>query len=148
MKHLSIGLLLGILLAVFCANAQTNSYDEDLEKFLQINGSTETYNMMYEQILTQLKVSKSGVPDSVWIKLKTEVYDKSVNELTKQMVPLYKKHFTQSDVKELISFYESPIGKKLVVKTPLLTQDAMQMSQKWGMSLMGNLNSWLDEKGY
>jgi hypothetical protein len=103
---------------------------------------------MYEQILTQLKMSKPGVPDSVWSNLKTEVFDNEVNELTQKMVPLYKKHFTHEDVKELISFYESPIGKKLVAKTPLLTQESMQFSQQWGMSLMGKLNGWLSEKGY
>ncbi|MCF8362099.1 MAG: DUF2059 domain-containing protein [Prolixibacteraceae bacterium] len=147
MRYVSISLLLGMLLAVLCVNAQSD-YDKDLEKFLQINGSTETYNIMYEQILTQLKMSKPGVPDSVWSNLKTEVFDNEVKELTKKMVPLYKKHFTHEDVKELINFYESPIGKKLVTKTPLLTQESMQFSQQWGMSLMGKLNGWLSEKGY
>lgn len=147
MRYVSISLLLGMLLAVLCVNAQ-NNYDKDFEKFLSINGSTETYNIVYEQILTQLKMSKPGVPDSVWSNLKTEVFDNEVNELTKKMVPLYKKHFTHEDVKELINFYESPIGKKLVTKTPLLTQESMQFSQQWSMSLMGNINGWLSEKGY
>lgn len=148
MRYISISLLLGMLMAVLCVNAQTSDYEKDLEKFLSINGSTETYNIVYEQILTQLKMSKPGVPDSVWSNLKTEVFDNEVNELTKKMVPLYKKHFTHEDVKELINFYESPIGKKLVTKTPLLTQESMQFSQQWGMNLIGNINGWLSEKGY
>lgn len=148
MRYISISLLLGMLMAVLCVNAQTSDYEKDLEKFLSINGSTETYNIVYEQILTQLKMSKPGVPDSVWSNLKTEVFDNEVNELTKKMVPLYKKHFTHEDVKELINFYESPIGKKLVTKTPLLTQESMQFSQQWGMDLIGNINGWLSEKGY
>lgn len=148
MRYISISLLLGMLMAVLCVNAQTSDYEKNLEKFLSINGSTETYNIVYEQILTQLKMSKPGVPDSVWSNLKTEVFDNEVNELTKKMVPLYKKHFTHEDVKELINFYESPIGKKLVTKTPLLTQESMQFSQQWGMNLIGNINGWLSEKGY
>jgi hypothetical protein len=103
---------------------------------------------MYEQILTQLKMSKPGVTDSVWSNLKTEVFDNEVKELTKQMVPLYKKHFTHEDVKELINFYESPIGKKLVTKTPLLTQESMQFSQQWGMNLMSDMHTWIGAKGY
>ncbi|MCF8360940.1 MAG: DUF2059 domain-containing protein [Prolixibacteraceae bacterium] len=92
-------------------------------------------------------MSKSGVPNSVWSNLKTEVFDNEVNELTKKMVPLFKKPFTHEDVKELINFCESLIGKKLVTKTPHLTQKSMQFSQQWGMS-WSKLNGWLSEKGY
>lgn len=148
MRYVSISLLLGMLMAVFCVCAQTSDYDKDLEKLLHINGSAETYNMVYKQLTTQLKQTKPGVPDSAWSNLKTEVFDNEVKELTKQMVPLYKKHFTHDDVKELISFYESPIGKKLTTKTPLLTQESMQISQTWGMNLMSKLYDWMAKKGY
>ncbi len=103
---------------------------------------------MYDQLTPQLKMMKPGVPDSLWVNLKNEVFDKEVLELTKQLVSLYKKHFTHQDVKELISFYESPTDKKLATKTPILTREAMKMGQIWGMSLMTKLNSWLTGKGY
>ncbi|MCF8360942.1 MAG: DUF2059 domain-containing protein [Prolixibacteraceae bacterium] len=48
----------------------------------------------------------------------------------------------------MINFYESLIGKKLVTKTPLLSQKSMQFSQQWSMSLMSKLNGWLNKKGY
>jgi uncharacterized protein len=148
MRYVSISLLLGMLMAVLYVNAQTSNYDKDLEKLLHINGSTEAYNMVYNQLTTQLKQTKPGVPDSAWSNLKREVFDVEVNDLTKQLVPLYKKHFTHEDVKELISFYESPIGKKLTTKTPLLTQESMQLSQAWGMNLMSKLYDWMAKKGY
>lgn len=141
-------MLAGLLLGVNCLNAQTGDFDNDLEKLLQINGSAGTYNMVFDQMKPQLKMMKPGVPDSVWVNLKTEVFDKEVLELTKQLAPLYKKHFTHNDVKEMISFYESPVGKKLAAKTPVLTGEAMQLGQIWGMNLMTKFNSWLGEKGY
>ncbi len=140
--------LTAILISCFAVTAQTNDYDKDLEKLLQINGSTAMYNIAFNQIKTALKAQKPDVPDSLWVNLKTEVFDIEVTNLTKQMVPLYKKHFTHADVKDLIAFYESPIGKKLSTKTPLITKDAMQISQPWAMSLMGKFNAWLGEKGY
>jgi hypothetical protein len=143
-----IGMLIGFLLTVYCSKAQTSDYDNDLVKLLQVNGSTETYNMVYDQVKTQLQMMKPGVPDSIWSNLKREVYDVEIIELTKQMVPLYKKHFTHADVKELISFYESPLGKKLITETALLGKETMQIGQSWGMNLMTKLNGWLVEKGY
>ena len=137
-----------LLLCGFMANAQSDNFDRDIEKFLQINGSEATYDMMYEQIKQQFKMSKPAVPDSVWAQLKTAVYDKELKTLTKQLVPIYKKHFTHADVKELIAFYESPVGKKLAKETPLITKDAMQISQTWAVGLMGKFNTWLTQKGY
>ncbi len=140
--------LTAILFSCFTIIAQTNDYDKDLEKLLQTNGSTAMYNIAFNQIKTALKAQKPSVPDSLWVNLKTEVFDIEVKNLTKQMVPIYKKHFTHADVKDLITFYETPIGKKLTTKTPLITKDAMQISQPWAMSLMGKFNTWLTDKGY
>ena len=119
-KIIRIMMVAGILLNVLVVNAQTDEFEKDLLKYLQISGSTSTYDLMYDQLTPQLKMMKPGVPDPVWVSLKTEVFDKEVMELTKQLVPLYKKHFTHQDVKELISFFESPMGKKLAEKTPIL----------------------------
>ncbi|MDP3434842.1 MAG: DUF2059 domain-containing protein [Bacteroidota bacterium] len=141
-------MLLGFLLGAYCAKAQTGDYDKDLEKFLQISGSTSTYDMVYDQMKGQIQMMKPGVPDSIWVNLKNEVFDKEVLELTKQLVPLYQKHFTHEDVKEMISFYESPIGKKLAITTPIIGREAMQIGQTWGMNLMAKINGWLGEKGY
>jgi len=141
-------MLMGLLLTVFMTQAQNNDFDQDLVKLMSVNGTTETYNMVYDQLTAQLKQAKPNVPDSVWSNLKTEVFDMEVNELTKQLVPLYKKHFTQEDVKELISFYESPIGKKLTTETTLITKETMQISQTWGMNLMSKLYTWMAKKGY
>ncbi len=145
---LRISMLMGLLLTVFMTQAQNNDFDQDLVKLMSVNGTTETYNMVYDQLTAQLKQAKPNVPDSVWSNLKTEVFDMEVNELTKQLVPLYKKHFTQEDVKELISFYESPIGKKLTTETTLITKETMQISQTWGMNLMSKLYTWMAKKGY
>lgn len=132
----------------YCVKAQTSDFDKDLEKYLQISGSTSSYDLVYDQMKPQLKMMKSGVPDSVWVNLKKEVFDVEVKEFTKQLLPLYQKYFTHEEVKELISFYESPIGKKLAMKTPILGREAMQMGKSWGMNLMAKFNGWLGKRGY
>jgi hypothetical protein len=147
-KLLPVSFLVGMLLAALFVSAQSGDYDKDLQKFLSINGSTETYTVVYDQLTTQMKAMKPNVPDSAWAILKTEVFDPAVNELVVQMMPLYKKHFTDEDLKELITFYESPAGKKLVAETPLLTKETMQISQSWGMNLMSKFYDWLAKKGY
>jgi hypothetical protein len=51
------------------------------------------------------------------------------------MVPIYQKHFTHNDIKAFIAFYESEAGRKLAQKTPVITEEAMQVGQQWGAEM-------------
>ena len=45
------------------------------------------------------------------------------------MVKLYTSNFSESELKELVAFYQSPLGKKVLEKMPQLTQQSAQMTQ-------------------
>jgi hypothetical protein len=53
-----------------------------------------------------------------------ELSKKIINE---EMPLIYDKHFTHKDIKQLIKFYKSPIGQKMLDKTPELTKDLMNL---------------------
>src|SRR5262249_15758684 len=58
----------------------------------------------------------------------------SVSDLIeKVMVPLYDKFYTESELKDLIAFYETPTGQKAVVVQPQLTGEAMQKTMNYLM---------------
>lgn len=44
--------------------------------------------------------------------------------------PLYDKYFTESELKELVAFYKSPIGQKSISVTPALLNEAMEISNR------------------
>ena len=46
-------------------------------------------------------------------------------------VTIYDKYFTPDDIHQLIQFYESPIGRKLVDKQADITRDALAGSIQW-----------------
>jgi hypothetical protein len=46
-----------------------------------------------------------------------------------QFVKIYAETFTENELKQLIDFYSSPIGKKVIDKIPALMQKGMTMSQ-------------------
>lgn len=140
--------VLGLLLASLLINAQDAEFTKDVDKLLKVNGSTASYDMAFDQIVAQFKMMKPTVSDDVWGKMRTEVFDKEIAELRKQLVPVYMKHLTHTDVKELIQFYESPLGKKLTAATGKITFESMQMAQTWGMGLGNKINAYLQEKGY
>jgi len=130
------------------ANGQTDDFEKDIEKLLSINGSSAAYDMAFDQMVAQFKMMKPDAPDSIWKQVRTEVFDKEIVVLNKQLIPIYKNHLTHNDVKGLIKFYESPLGKKLTVAISAITKESMQIAQTWGMGLGQKLTGFLTEKGY
>ena len=55
----------------------------------------------------------------------------SADELVKLIIPLYDKHLTHPEIKELIKFYETEVGKKLISVMPAITAESMQAGQQW-----------------
>ncbi len=54
----------------------------------------------------------------------------SVDQMIEDMVPIYQKHLTKSDVEGLIAFYSTPLGQKLLNEMPAMTEEAMQVSSE------------------
>ena len=56
-------------------------------------------------------------------------------QLLDQIVPLYDKYLSAQEVKDLIQFYQSPLGQKTVKVMPKLTAEAQDIGRKWGEGL-------------
>jgi uncharacterized protein len=56
--------------------------------------------------------------------------DLPLDAMLDDMIPVYQKYLTQTDVDAMIVFYSSPTGQKLVQQMPEITAEAMQISYK------------------
>ncbi len=56
------------------------------------------------------------------------------------MAKLYAKEFTESELKELKDFYQTPIGKKAIEKLPVLSAAGAQIGMKRVQDNMGELS--------
>ena len=63
------------------------------------------------------------------------------------VIPIYDKYYTETEIKELTDFYATPIGRKVITVTPLISQESMQAGQKWGKELGEKLYKDLNDKG-
>ncbi|HEY6274007.1 MAG TPA: DUF2059 domain-containing protein [Terriglobales bacterium] len=66
----------------------------------------------------QLK-SIQGIVDDVF-------GDLSADDMIKDVVPVYQKHLTRSDVRALVAFYSSPPGQKILREQPAMVRESMQ----------------------
>jgi hypothetical protein len=49
-----------------------------------------------------------------------------MDEMMQAMVPAYQKHFTKGDIDNLVAFYSTPTGEKLLRDLPAIMADSMQ----------------------
>jgi uncharacterized protein len=135
--------ILGLCLAMLASKAQQTDAEKDILKLMQVNGSAASYDLAYDQIVAQFKMMKPNVPQFNWDIAKRDVFDKEIIELQKQLIPVYAKNFTPEEVKQLIAFYTSPLGKKLVDGTTQVSKESLKVAQPWAMSLAQKLQSYL-----
>lgn len=51
------------------------------------------------------------------------------------IIPVYDRHFTDGEIKQLTAFYETPLGKKAVSVLPEVVAESQQAGRAWGEQL-------------
>jgi len=56
----------------------------------------------------------------------------NVDHLLDLAVPIYDKHFSHEEIRNLIEFYKTPLGQKTASTLPKLTAELQEEGRKWG----------------
>ena len=139
------------------AAAQTvdPAFRSDIEQLLEVTGSAKIgaqfASMMTGQMLEGLKQSQPNVP-AVWFDVARQVFDEEFSkafasgELTTRLVLIYAKHLTPDDVKGLLTFYRSDLGRKVIGVMPTVMQESGVAGQEWGKDLMPGIMATLERR--
>lgn len=64
--------------------------------------------------------------------------------VTDAIIPIYSRHFSTEDIQNLIQFYESPLGQRVVKNLPLVAQESQEMGleldQKAAMTVLRGMS--------
>ncbi len=124
-----------ILISFNFVQSQEN-YKSLVVDFMSAQGQFETFNATIDQMASMMALT---LDDSEKELLNKEV----MGSLVDLLVPIYKNHFTEQDLKEAIELYKTPIGKKISEKTPIIAQETMQASMQWGMELAEKMQKYM-----
>ena len=138
-----------ILFAYSTAFSQDDeAYSKTLKQMFAVSGAEGSYKAVINQFTTMFRQKYPDVDSKVWDEFEKEFSKASMDELADMLVPTYKKYMTIDDLKELIKFYETPVGKKYAQYVPNIMQESMQVGQEWGMKIGQQLEERMKEKGY
>ena len=62
-------------------------------------------------------------------------YAPRANELVDATARTYAERFTEAELKEMLVFYQSPVGRKMVAQEPKILDDSMNYAGQWGDTL-------------
>lgn len=115
--------------------AQTDSTKaKDIKKLLEVSGTIKGVKTMMSQFMSMTKTNPAykDAPEGFFDKVLTKI---DFDELIMLYVPIYDKHFTHSEIKELIAYHESPIGRKVLEKQSALLADSLEIGKTFGGKL-------------
>jgi hypothetical protein len=116
---------------------------QDIRRLLELTGSAQLGQQILGQMIATFKKTSPDVPESFWNEMTKELDSKSMIDL---IVPIYEKHLTHEDVKGLIAFYSSPLGRKMTNVLPVIAQESMQAGQQWGMQVAQRVQQRLEQR--
>lgn len=138
----------GVTLAQAVETQASKEYVAELQKMLNVSGVDATFKVVIPQMFAMMKQNAPQVPAEYWEVMQNELSKFFMEDLVQLLAPIYQKYLTLSDIKELIKFYQTPIGKKLAAVQPTLTSESMMVGQQWGMKIATRVQEALKAKGY
>ncbi|MDA4746736.1 DUF2059 domain-containing protein, partial [Enterobacter hormaechei] len=62
------------------------------------------------------------------------------------LIPIYSKYYTEKELDDIIAFYKTSTGQKVIKTMPDMTKESMQAGQVWGMKLGQKVMKKINEK--
>ena len=120
-------LAIAFVLISLISFAQDASLKSDVLKLISISGADVQMKVVKPQILNMIAENKR---ESF-----SKEFDASLPSMYDNMTKIYMELYTTEDIKGMIAFYESPVGRKMNEKAGELIQKTMQVGQEWGQGL-------------
>ena len=152
MKRVPIAVMVSAVFAGGIAIGQQAGEDDaaeavlaDARLLIKVTGGDKMAIQVMNQMLASFKQAMPQVPGEYWDKFMEKVDAQGIVELT---APIYVKYLTHAEIKGLVAFYQSPLGKKLVEVQPKIVQESFAVGQQWGMKIAQQVQRELIKEGY
>jgi hypothetical protein len=154
MKFLATAAL-AVLVAAAAARADDAPTPERLalaKQVMELNGSAAAYakyDQNLDRLVEQLRASMPGADEATIADIKkiaTEEFAAYKPTLIDGVVKIYAKHFSETDLKALITFYKSDAGQHFAAEIPAISQESMDLNAPFTMRLMERIRAYLMDK--
>jgi hypothetical protein len=119
------------------AQAKDEAFKKDVLKMLEISGSNAQVNVAKNQIIKMIPAEKQ---DAFLVE-----FNASLPGLYDKLADVYMETYTKEDIRAMIKFYESPVGKKMGAKAGEIAEKSQAAGAEWGAALQPMLMKYMGE---
>ena len=113
----------------------------EAQKLVGVTGTTNLFNPLVAGVIEQAKLlflqqdpSLGKDLNEVAAKLRADLTPR-LSELFNEVAKYYATDFTEQELKDILVFYQSPTGKKLLDRQPQIVDHSMKFAQEWANKL-------------
>ncbi len=127
-------------------------------EIVKLTGATALFAPLIPGVIEQSKLlflqqnpGLGGDLNEITAKMRADLAPRMA-ELTSEVAKIYAEHFTEQELKELLVFYNSPIGKKMVAEQSVVVNASLKFAQDWANKLSeevtAKMRNELKKKGH
>jgi hypothetical protein len=116
------------------ATANDSTRRDLARRVLVITRAAETTITQMESLIPAQAAATPNVPPIFWDRF-MERTRASIDTLVTVLIPAYADHFTTEELRGMLAFYESPLGRRMVELQPAVMQTSYQIAEQWGERL-------------
>lgn len=155
-------ILAGALLALAsAAQAQTKPSPgavAEAQKLIAVTNAANLFSPLIAGVVEQAKLlflqqnpALGKDLNEVAAQLRTELAPR-FSELTNEMAAFYATEFSEQELKDIVAFYQTPAGKKLLDRQPIVIDRSMRYAQEWANKLsdeaIGKIRTEMQKRGH
>jgi hypothetical protein len=124
---------------------------DDIRALIKETGAVamgaQMVDAMVPLVTMQLSTAYPEIPKSTLDKIGSRISALMERKMTEpggmmdRLTPVYAKHLSHDDIKQLLAFYRTDVGKKIINRMPVVTSESMAVGQQWGASLAPDFQS-------
>jgi hypothetical protein len=138
-------ILIALFFSSFDLSAQDSTKIKHIQQFMEVTGSAKLGMQVLTNVVAAYKNIYPEAGNEFWDEFIKEVDPQAMVNL---VIPVYERNFSDEDIVQLIAFYKTPLGKKVVEKMPAIMQESMQIGAAWGKQMSEKVMEKLKQKGY
>lgn len=128
-----------ILTVAFVVMAQLgmaqDAFKADALKVIEKSGAAGPIKNVKDQVIV-------SIPEAKQDEFAKE-FDATLPALYDKMAEIYMETYTHDEIKEMLKFYESPIGQKISANSGELMKKSTAAGQEWGMQLQSMMMKYM-----
>ncbi|WP_261511026.1 DUF2059 domain-containing protein [Chryseobacterium paludis] len=123
--------------------AQTKQ--DKIKELISLNGTFTISKEVKKDFISEYKKRYSHVPDLAWKPIEEKI---NIDELVDKVVDMYGNKFNEKEIDQLLIFYKSDVGKKVIQNAPTMIAEIQDVTRNWAIKINQTINDDLEKMGY